>query len=462
MRSPARRRLAEALPIALSASNFARLFAPRSGLMPKLVLAAGASYLFLPIDLIPDRLGLVGHLDEAGFLLLGFAGGLRLSMPPVGSLVVSKPNHGIVRQWAKRLTWQTMRIGTGSLVGRPMLRLMLGRWPERLEVEAFRAGLNASSHGLPPLLRAAAYVPAASSLLNRSMLLSAVLAGDRAEVGGAGSLPPLKPAQMMGDPLALWQGPKIRFLHLEKTAGSSLTTVLTAQFHPRQIDPDPHRNIPPHERLAFPEETLAAQRRAKLVWGHYDLPSLRRLDAGSRSFTLCIFREPRQRVLSLYYYWWANKEDLSPMVRFARETGLLAFLRTRDPLILNYIDNLYVRRLTGSYVGPNADRLVEAPEEALAAALAGLNMLDFIGLSDRLEDSLARLGRSIGFTPPAQTPRVNVLAQSERNVFLPYRPVAREPVTAEIDAELDRLTRLDQVVYRQAKRRFWQWDAVIA
>ena len=50
----------------------------RSCLLSKLVLFLGISYLFLPIDLIPDRLPAIGHFDELGLLLLGFAGSRRL------------------------------------------------------------------------------------------------------------------------------------------------------------------------------------------------------------------------------------------------------------------------------------------------------------------------------------------------------------------------------------------------
>ena len=436
------------LAVAASPGNVRRLFSPRSGIAPKALLAVGISYLFLPIDLIPDRLPWIGHLDEMGVLLLGFAGGLLLSVPSAAHSGFR--SSGLLAKWTQRLAWRTMRLGVAGLLGRFTLRLMLGRWPDPDELAAFCDGFDANAHGLPPLLRAAAYVPAARTLLNRAMLLSTQRSGSSARLGAA---------QMMGDPMTLWRGPRVRFLHLEKTAGSSLVNALTAQFHPLQIDPDPDRNTPPHERQPFPEATARAQAAAALVWGHYDLPSLRRLDhqagqAGAPCFTLCVFREPQQRILSLYYYWRANQEDQAPTVRCARENGLLAFLRTRDPLILNYIDNLYVRRLTGSYVARDGDRLAEQPEQALRDALAAVDSLDLVGLSDRLDETLSRLGARTGFVPPLHTPRVNVLARSEGNAFLPYRPTVREPVTAEIEAELDRLTRLDQLVYRHARQMF--------
>lgn len=56
-------------------------FSPRVGIWPRLAVIAGISYLFLPVDLIPDRIPLFGHLDEAGFLLSGFVSA-RLLMPP--------------------------------------------------------------------------------------------------------------------------------------------------------------------------------------------------------------------------------------------------------------------------------------------------------------------------------------------------------------------------------------------
>ena len=433
-------RAASRFASAVSIENVMRLFSTRSGVAPKAVLAAGVSYLFVPIDLIPDRLGWIGHLDEAGFLLLSLAGGLLLSVP-----AVDRPEpRGLLAKWARRIAWRAVRLGITGAAGRMVLRLMLGRWPEPDELDGFRAGFDANAHGLPPLLRALAYVPAARTLLNRAMLLST-------ERNGTGTL---AAAQMMGDPMTLWHGPKVRFLHMEKTAGSSLVNVLTAQFHPLQIDPDPDRNAPPHERRPFPAETATRQREAALVWGHYDLPSLRRLDRGRTPFTLCVFREPKQRILSLYYYWRANQEDQAPTVRWARENDLLAFLRTRDPLILNYIDNLYVRRLTGDYVTAAGDPVASAPDRALSSALEAVDGLDLIGLSHRLDETLRQLGRLIGFVPPAHTPQVNVLAHSEGNAVLPYRPTPREPITPAIDVELDRLTRLDEQVYRHAERCF--------
>jgi len=46
----------------------------RSCLLSKLVLVLGISYLFVPLDLIPDRIPIIGHFDEIGFVVAGFVG----------------------------------------------------------------------------------------------------------------------------------------------------------------------------------------------------------------------------------------------------------------------------------------------------------------------------------------------------------------------------------------------------
>ncbi|MGI4958150.1 MAG: YkvA family protein [Janthinobacterium lividum] len=434
---------------ATSSANVARLFGRQSGIAPKLLVAAGFSYLFMPIDLIPDRLGLVGHFDEAGFILLGFAAGLLLSLisaDPHASPWSAATLSGLVRSPIQMVARAIMRRASQGMPGRLTLRLMIGRWPDAEEQAAFVRGLQATSHALPPLLRAAAYVPAARPLLSRSMLLGAANAHERPAV--------LSDAQMMGDTLALWRGPKVRFMHLEKTAGSSLITVLAAQFHPLQIHSQTDRRHAPNRSGTEQEALAAAHREAEIVWGHYDLPTMRRLDRNEPRFTLCLLREPAERILSLYYFWHANQDEESVGLSFARANGLLAFLRAEDAGIRNDIDNMYVRRLTGLFATRFGDPLADAPEASLAAAIKALDGLDFVGLSGQLGDSLSILGRLLGFTPPERTPEVNVMSNVERNVLLKVRPTSRETITPDIEAELTRLTRLDAILYQRARRRF--------
>ena len=268
-------------------------------------------------------------------------------------------------------------------------------------------------------------------------------AGNEA-VPGAGSEPAL---------------PRLAFLHIEKTAGTSTMAYLRGLVGPDDLDPDPRRDLPPHLLSPFTANAIGQIRARPFVWGHYDLPSIERLGEGR--FILALFREPRQRLLSLYHYWRAVRlETLTPEqahsgVRAAHESTLLDFLRSPDPMVRDFTDHVYLRRLTGRYqTGSAADPLAADPRGTLAQAMAALERLSFIGIAENLDGGLPVLARLLHRAPPAHAPRENVLALMERDGKAPFRRLPREPLTAEVDTELDRLTRLDQVIYRAACTRF--------
>jgi hypothetical protein len=80
----------------------------RSCPLSKFALLVGIGYLFVPIDLIPDRIPIFGHFDEVGFVVGGFVGFRRL---------IPKPNYSVYRnKWQNRLnpsacptSWQNMQ-----------------------------------------------------------------------------------------------------------------------------------------------------------------------------------------------------------------------------------------------------------------------------------------------------------------------------------------------------------------
>ncbi len=412
------------------------------------------SYLFVPLDIIPDRTPYVGHLDEAAAVLLGLLGAWLLTSSaapaPAGLRGVVPPGLGMAARGARSVAGRASVDLFATALAAPVMRLMLGRWPEPLEVAQFRLGLRRNSSALPPLLRAIAHVPTARGLVNRTMLLASTVPPDAASAHG---IVAVDHGALMGDPMRIWRGPKIGFLHLEKTAGSSLTTFLTGLFHPLQIDPDPNRVLAPETTRLAERDGHRPDAERSLVWGHYDLATLRGL--GPDRFLLTVLREPRARILSLYHYFRANDGDDERRVRLAHELSLLDYLRSGEPDAVNMVDNLYVRRLTGAYAGADGhDPLRTDPDAALAQALDRLEALDFVGLAEDMDATLATLGRMLGFTPPTRAPRANVLAENEANPFLPFRTIARARVTDEIAVELDRLTRLDRVVYERGRRRF--------
>lgn len=401
---------------------------PRRYPLSKLLALAGIAYLFVPLDVVPDRLPYVGHLDEIGFLFFGLAGARWLAPPPEPA---TRPVSGRIRRRARRVA--------GSLCAYPALRATLGRWPSRDEARRFRRGFVGRGP-VPPLLRAVANVPAARPQLTRTMLASWAVAdpASRAELRAG-----LAGGEEAGDLFRVWTGPRIGFLHLEKTAGSALGAALQDCFHPLQICP-----LRPTEILPASDPGAQAQaRRWSLLWGHYDLPRLLALDPDR--FLIAFFREPGARLVSLYNFWRQvapaeiRRSERSAGVRLAQELSFRDFLRSDHPVVVDAVDNYYVRRLTGLYREDHGcDPLLADEAAALAEGCAALSRLDFVGVTERLDEGVRVLGRMLDFAPPRTVPRLNASRRAEGDP------------TLGAEAELAACTRLDRVIYAAAVDRF--------
>ncbi|MGC9268550.1 hypothetical protein [Acidiphilium sp.] len=350
------------------------------------------------------------------------------------------------RRWAadaaKRRAIDLLALTTTPLA----LRLSLGRWPSPLETDQFRAAFRDQTSGLPALVRGLTAVDGVAPLFIHALRLNA----EPATV----ALSPIS-----GNVLTAWTGPKLGFLHLEKCGGVAVMRWLAPQFHPDQIDPDPFRAAPPHQYYRSPPGLAGNVARYPLLWGHFGLPALERIDPGRFIFT--ILREPRARLISIYHFWRSVRPEMvddidhDPIVGSAHRHDLLGFLRDPEPMLRDYLDNFYVRRLTGCYItGSETDRLAEQPERCVAAARAALDRIGFVGLTERMDESVQRLAARIGAEPPVESVRGNVTAENHIESQHFFRPAERSVITPAIEAELDRLTRLDREIYACAVRRF--------
>ena len=371
---------------------------------------------------------------------------------------------------ARRATWRSAeRVRAGGLAivaplfGRLLFRLCLGRWPDADEHRVFRSGLVDRAVPLPPALRAMLPMPEATELVNHFLLLRMVRTGrlqttnafdQHHAAGEAPGVPPLS-----GNPVAFWRGQPVAFLHLEKTGGGAIAQALTEACHPEQIDPDPRRTAAPHALAPFTGRDPAAIRRRALIYGHYDLPSLRRLDTERPVIT--VLRAPERRILSLYYYWRSINRDVldttadNEAVKLAQDCDLLAFLETRDPSVRNYIDNFYVRRLTGTYVSADGhDRLAACPLSHLDRALAALRAVEFVGVTEQMGLTLASLRRRFDLDGGPGPERHNVGLDNGRVAPRVFHDVTRVPPTPDQERALVRLTSLDAVLYAAACERF--------
>ena len=433
------------------------LIDPSRGYASKLILLIGLAYPLGPIDIIPNRIPVIGYLDQFAFVI----GGIALSY-------LAQPLRGGGAAWTgTRRMARAQRVraalldGFAMVLATPILRLAMGSWPAPADTAMFRRAFRHFTP-LPPLMRGLASVPAAREQLTRAMLAGWLLADDTYRGGLMGEIAGEDPRP--GNALRVWSGPPVTFLHLEKTAGMSIVSALAAQFHPLQIDADVRRAFPPHVLCPLPPFLLPRVRRCALVWGHYDLPSIRRLGPGRFTFTL--LREPEARIVSLYRYWRGQAaldlgwNGMNAPVIAAQRLSLAEFLNTDDPVILDYIDNFYVRRLTGQYTSLNTvDPLAVDPQYWLEQALAALDTLDFVGLTEDSDGALGAIADRLDFAAPTRAPRVNVTGAVADDPRVRSGEGASEVgqsslIGPDVHEALLRLTSLDRPVYAAAARRY--------
>jgi Sulfotransferase family len=245
--------------------------------------------------------------------------------------------------------------------------------------------------------------------------------------------------------------PKLVFLHMPKTGGTSLHRTIAAAFAPGEICP---------ERLGelhrYSAEELA---RYRFFSGHYDFDDIARIPG--RKFVFTVLRPPKERVLSLYRFWRRHTAEFieahAPAgPRFAREHGLLEFLRSASEPPRGDIDNFVARRLAGSVEVTPEGAFTRTEDgrarpisgmEVVELALRNLRSLDLVGFADRLDDTYAGVAAAFGLPPVERLPRLNTRHELRAGL----EPAEMEPVTPEVDAELNRLTDLDRMVYRLAR-----------
>jgi len=247
--------------------------------------------------------------------------------------------------------------------------------------------------------------------------------------------------------------PRIVFLHIMKTAGSSIRRRLEelagdAPIWRREVDGRPGD---------APREALA---RCRVVMGHFSIADARHVPGPRRIFT--VLRDPWERLISHYAFLHRHRAEVLDQpgmqeARIARGCTLETFLQHPSPAIQASLRNVMTRTLAGDYVPSGRNRYRQPWEldgdaitgpELLARALTNLFALDFYSFTDRLEQDRPRLMRILGVRDMGPLPRENT--QELVSDILESKPPPE--VTPEAERLLHRLTDLDRVLYRLARQ----------
>jgi hypothetical protein len=168
---------------------------------------------------------------------------------------------------------------------------------------------------------------------------------------------------------------------------------------------------------------------------------------------LTMLRDPRERLLSCYYYWKAGASHATGAFFDAiRGLSLLGFLRCPNPIIRRATWNTQARLLAGGQFGPTDEyrQIVYGPwlgrDDLAAEAIHALGRYALVGITEHYELSLRRACELLELGPPPAPERLNITMAKPAS----YAPPLADP---EIVAALDALTDADRAVYQVARSR---------
>jgi len=177
------------------------------------------------------------------------------------------------------------------------------------------------------------------------------------------------------------------FLHIPKTAGTTLNRIIESQYSPFAIyTMDPYRIRATAERFKrLPE---ARRRRFRVVRGHLLYGIHEFLPQGATYITM--LRDPVARALSAYYF--ALRRPLNPLHRKIKKEQL----SVEDCLrLFPERHNLQCRFIAGiKDTAVRDERLLNIAKENLAKSFS------VVGISERFEESLILISEKFGWQIP--------------------------------------------------------------
>jgi hypothetical protein len=198
---------------------------------------------------------------------------------------------------------------------------------------------------------------------------------------------------------------KLVFLHIPKTAGSSVGAWLDAQFEPHEIVKIYAGNAREQLQEALQNPTV------RFIRGHFGLyePLLVELE-NPNVIIITFLREPVQRIISLYNHMQRRLSE-KHNTRMKKVNSIGDFLKLKTDY------NEQTRYLSGVEDKKTFQRNGEA---AFTSALKNGAKLDFVGFTESINDDLKKLAAFLDFKPedlPQKNKGLSMLKQIVLNAI---------------------------------------------
>lgn len=218
------------------------------------------------------------------------------------------------------------------------------------------------------------------------------------------------------------------FIHIPKTAGTTLTSLLNSKFHQSKICPAEVWS----EVVDIPREELAQY---QLFRGHffYDIGDL----LPRKPVYITMLRHPIERVISGYEFMRRNVPT--------RTEALLNHHKAKTMSLMEYVSDLDNPSMANSQTRHlSLSSHKDDPEKWLAVAKQHLSEFACFGLVERFQDSMALLSHTFGWNPLAEY----------SNLMIGSRKLKQDQLEPEVIEIIARRNSLDLDLYNYAQELF--------
>lgn len=216
------------------------------------------------------------------------------------------------------------------------------------------------------------------------------------------------------------------FIHIPKTAGSTLRTLITENYEAHQVS---SLYGDPKEILVAAAEQMAGKEKYRLIQGHIPYGTHRFLNVRNPRY-FAFLRDHVTRFLSDVAH--AVRRNDHGFHHILAEPGLSEDQRISKALDIRYYRNTMTHYMSGAFMTEDISM------SQLGVAIDNLWNCEFIGLSEDFEASILIMAKKLGW---------QYVIPQKCNV----RPDQGKPVSPELRARLDRALAYDRMLHAVAQ-----------